>query len=98
MQFSIDRQQLHKLLQRAQSIISKNDIQDNILQHVKLEVRDGNIYLTARNDSLDFKTMIAGCVNIQTPGSICVKFARLFNIVKVLGSDVCNISVNDLVA
>lgn len=98
MQFSIDRQQLHKLLQRAQSIISKNDIQDNILQHVKLEVRDGNIYLTARNDSLDFTTMIAGCVNIQTPGSICVKFARLFNIVKVLGSDVCNISVNDLVA
>ena len=50
------------------------------------------------NDSLYLTTMVAGCVNIQRPGSICVKFARLFNIIKVLGSDICNISVNDLVA
>lgn len=98
MQFSIDRQQFYKLLQRAQSIVSKNDIHESISQHVKIEVRDNNVYLTAMNDSLYLTTMITNCVNIQTPGSICVKFARLFNIIKVLGSDVCNITVNDLVA
>jgi DNA polymerase III beta subunit len=97
-QFTISRHDLYQILQKAQSIIPKNDLQPGIGQHVKLEVQNNRISLTAFGEGLYLHTHVDDCVQVQTAGSICVKFSRLFNIVKVLGSDICNISVQDVIA
>ena len=98
MQFTISRHDLYQILQKAQSIIPKNDLQPGIGQHVKIEVQNNRISLTAFGESIYLHTHVDDCVQVQTPGSICVKFSRLFNIIKVLGSDICNISVLDTIA
>ncbi len=101
MKFIINRKDLSTILQRVQSIVSgqaSKEIKGPILNHVKIDVMDNRITVTASGASgegLSLITHMDDCVQVEQPGSICVKFARLFNIVKVLGHETCTISVED---
>jgi len=100
--FIINRKDLTSILQRVQSIVSSQaskDIKGPILNHVKIDVADNRITVTASGASgegLSMVTHMDDCVQVDEPGSICVKFSRLFNIVKVLGHETCTISVENL--
>ncbi len=101
MKFIINRKDLSTILQRVQSIVSgqaSKEIKGPILNHVKIDVADNRITVTASGASgegLSLITHMDDCIQVEQPGSICVKFARLFNIVKVLGHETCTISVED---
>ena len=91
MKFIINRKDLSSILQRVQTIVSGQagkEIKNPILNHIKMDVADNRITITASGASgegLSLVTHMDDCVQVLEPGSICVKFARLFNIVKVLG-------------
>jgi len=100
--FIINRKDLSNLLQRVQTIVSGQagkEIKNPILNHIKLDVAGSRITITASGASgegLSLITHMDDCIQVLEPGSICVKFARLFNIVKVLGHETCTISVEDV--
>lgn len=102
MKFIINRKDLSNLLQRVQTIVSGQagkEIKNPILNHIKLDVAGNRITVTASGASgegLSLVTHMDDCIQVLQPGSICVKFARLFNIVKVLGHETCTISVEDV--
>ena len=102
MKFIINRKDLSNLLQRVQTIVSGQagkEIKNPILNHIKLDVAGNRITITASGASgegLSLITHMDDCIQVLEPGSICVKFARLFNIVKVLGHETCTISVEDV--
>lgn len=104
MKFIINRKDLSTILQRVQSIVSgqaSKEIKGPILNHVKIDVADSRITVTASGASGEGLTLVThmnDCVQVLEPGSICVKFARIFNIVKVLGHETCTISVEDQMA
>lgn len=102
MKFIINRKDLSNILQRVQTIVSGQagkEIKNPILNHIKMEVAENRITITASGaggEGLSLITHMDDCVQVLQPGSICVKFARLFNIVKVLGHETCTISVEDV--
>ena len=102
MKFIINRKDLSNILQRVQTIVSGQagkEIKNPILNHIKMEVADNQDY--HHSVWCWWRRIIIGhaygrlCSSFK-PGSICVKFARLFNIVKVLGHETCTISVEDV--